>query len=136
MMSRWAIYNTATGLIDRVYSGPESEAAIQLLSGEGFTSIADGLDDRTAYVQDGVAIARPPFPITISKSTIDADGIDECLITGVPAGTEVTWPDGQTDIVNDGEVAFAVDLPGEYILKFSAVPYLTQEVAIEAIPAT
>ena len=137
-MTAWAVYDISTGKIERIYNGPPEEALIQAQPGEGIVAIADGLDDESAYIATGVTEPQPKteFPLSVSATQITADGIDECLITGVPAGTEVTWPDGQTDIVSDGEVAFAVDLPGEYILKFSAVPYLTQEVAIEAIPAT
>jgi hypothetical protein len=67
---------------------------------------------------------------------IVADGLDEATISGIPNGTGAEWPDGQTDIVTDGEIRFSVDLPGTYTFRFTAVPYLDQEVVIEAIPAT
>jgi Fe2+ transport system protein B len=58
------------------------------------------------------------------------------VISNIPAGVTVQWPDGQIDEVTDGEVRFAVDLPGTYTLTFDAVPYLEQEVTIEAVAAT
>lgn len=136
-MNRWAIYD-ATGRIDRIYSGPEFEAFLQPASDEGVVLIATDLDDANAFIQQGVVQPQPkqPFPFTISQTEITADGVDECLITGIPAGTTVEWPDGQVDEVTDGEVAFAVDLPGTYTLTFDAVPYLRQEVTIEAVAAT
>ena len=88
------------------------------------------------WYHDGVFLPRAPFDLQISKPQLIADGVDECLITDIPAGTTVEWPDGQVDEVTDGEVAFAVDLPGTYTLTFEAVPYLRQEVTIEAVPAT
>lgn len=66
---------------------------------------------------------------------IIANGIDEAIITNIPAGVAVEWPDGQIDEVTDGEVRFSVDLPGTYTLIFDAVPYLRQEVTIEAVTA-
>ncbi|MDP4546483.1 hypothetical protein [Marinobacter sp. MDS2] len=93
--------------------------------------------DAAAHWFDGTEFhARHPLTLTVSAAQITADGIDECLISGIPEGTTVIWPDGQSDAVTDGEVRFSVDLPGTYTLAFEAVPYLTQEVTVEAIPAT
>lgn len=134
-MMLWAVYNITTGNIERVYNGPEHEAQLQPGPGEGVIAIPAALDDSTAYVQNDAVVAKQPFPFTVSATQIIADGIDEAVITGIPAGTTVTWPDGQTDEVTDGEVAFSVDLAGTYTLRFSAIPYLDQEVTIEAVPA-
>jgi hypothetical protein len=38
--------------------------------------------------------------------------------------------------VTDGEIRFSVDLAGTYTFRFTAVPYLDQEITIEAIAAT
>jgi hypothetical protein len=141
-MKQWAIYDN-TGFIDRVYYGPETEAMIQPSEFESVIELGGTLTDRTAYVVSGQVKPKRVFPTALDKSQIVADGIDECVITNIPAGTTVKWPDGQTDEVTDGqtdevtdgEVRFAVDLPGTYILKLTAVAYLDKEITIAAIPA-
>jgi len=134
-MSRWAIYD-ANGRIDRVFSGPDSVAPTQAQGDEQAISIDDSQTDENAYVANGVIVDKAAFSLTINKTEITADGIDEAIISGIPAGTTVTWPDSQSDEVTDGVVEFAVDLPGNYTLTFTAIPYLDQEVVIEAVAAT
>ena len=134
-MSRWAIYD-ANGRIDRVFSGPDSVAPTQAQGDEQAISIDDSQTDENAYVANGVIVDKAAFSLTINKTEITADGIDEAIISGIPEGVQVEWPDGQTDIVTGGEIRFSVDLAGTYTFRFTAVPYLDQEIAIEAIAAT
>jgi len=131
-MRRWAVYNQQ-GHIDSIYSGPDFEAQLQAQGGLEVVPIADELDDVTAYISDGSVQPKVAFPFVVSTGQITADGIDRALISGIPAGTTVQWPDGQIDTITDGEVGFKVDLAGTYTLKFSAVPYLDKEVVIGAL---
>jgi hypothetical protein len=135
-MKRWAIYKSNTGQIDRVYSGPEYEALIQPQVGEQVVVILGAEDDASSYVEAGQVKARQSMLLTISSTQITANGTDEAIISNIPAGVQVEWPDGQTDIVTDGEVRFSVDLPGIYAFQFTAVPYLDKEITVEAIAAT
>jgi len=89
----------------------------------------------THYIASGVVNKKQLFGFTVSVSQITANGTDEAIISNIPAGAQVEWPDRQTDIVNDGEIRFSVDLPGTYTFRLTAVPYLDQEVVIEAIAA-
>ena len=75
------------------------------------------------------------MPLIVTSTPLIANGTDEAIISNIPAGAQVEWPDRQTDIVNDGEIRFSVDLPGTYTFRLTAVPYLDQEVVIEAIAA-
>jgi len=134
-MNRWAVYNQQ-GRIDSIYSGPDFEAQQQAQGGLEVVPIADDLDDVTAYVSGGAVQPKAAFPFVVSTGQITANGTDESIISSIPEGVQVRWPDGQTDIVNDGEIRFSVDLPGFYTFKFTAVPYLDQEITIEAIAAT
>jgi len=70
--------------------------------------------------------------LTPSKTTILAGGIEETVISNIPEGVFVTWPDGQRDEVTDGVVEFSATQPDTYVLKFDGVKYLTEEVSIEA----
>jgi len=134
-MRRWAVYNQQ-GHIDSIYSGPDFEAQQQARGGLQVLPIADDLNDVTAYISDGTVQPKAAFPFVVSAGQITANGTDEAIISGIPEGVQVRWPDGQTDIVADGEIRFSVDLTGTYTFQFSAVPYLDQEVTIEALAAT
>ena len=94
------------------------------------------VSDFSHYVVDGAAQPKKLMNLTTTNTPLITNGTDESVITDIPEGTQVQWPDGQTDSVTDGEIGFSVDLPGTYTFRFTAVPYLDQEVAIEAIAAT
>ena len=87
------------------------------------------------YVDNGQLKDRQGFELLLSAAQIVANGTDEAIISGIPEGVQVEWPDGQTDIVTGGEIRFSVDLAGTYTFRFTAVPYLDQEVTIEALAA-
>ena len=134
-MNRWAVYNQQ-GRIDSVYSGLDSEAQLQAQDGLEVVLIADDLDDVTAYISGGAVQPKQPMSLITTNTPLIADGTDEVIISGIPSGVQVEWPDGQVDTVTDGEIRFSVDLPGTYTFQLTAVPYLDQEITIEAIAAT
>ena len=70
--------------------------------------------------------------LSVSKTSIVADGIDEAVISNVPEGTIVTWPDYLTNRCNDGIVEFSSNQPAQCILKFEHPHHLMKEVHIEA----
>ena len=133
-MNRWAIYNQQ-GRIDSIYSGPDFEAQLQAQGGLEVVPIADDLDDVTAYISGGDVQPKQPMSLITTNTPLLANGTDEAVISGIPEGAQVEWPDGQTDIVTGGEIRFSVDLAGTYTFRFTAVPYLDQEVTIEALAA-
>ena len=90
----------------------------------------------TSYVD---TLSTPPIVkektalnLVPSKTTILAGGAEETVISNIPEGVFVTWPDGQRDEVTDGVVEFSTTQPDTYVLKFDGVKYLTEEVSIEA----
>ena len=135
-MSKYIVYDSANGkvyldgvghinTVDPLVFGPTMAAMYYT-----------GSLHRTAiYVESGSVLQRQPMVLITTNTPLLANGTDEAVISGIPAGVQVEWPDGQTDIVTDGEIGFSVDLAGFYIFRFTAVPYLDQEVVIEAIPA-
>lgn len=133
-MSRWAIY-APSGRINSVYSGPEHEAYIQPEGSEQIAVMPDGLGDTTAYVSGGQVVPKQPMSLQMTDPHITADGVDECVIGNIPAGVTVEH-NGQVYEITDGVVEFATDLAGTYVLKFSGIPYLDEEVTIEAVAAT
>ena len=112
--------------------GPDFYADTGLMTLE----VLDGVNGQSHYASAGEVFARLPMSLITTNTPLIADGTDEVIISGIPEGAQVEWPDGQTDIVTDGEIRFSVDLAGTYTFRFTAVPYLDQEVVIEAIAAT
>jgi hypothetical protein len=73
-------------------------------------------------VGDQWSITVRPELGELSKTTIDADGVDEAVITGLPKPCTVTI-DGEATEVTDGELAFTADTPGQYELVIDQFPY-------------
>lgn len=128
----YAAYNQ-TGEIQYTFQCQSIHDTYEAEIGLAVVEVDDTVNDSEFYVIDGAAQPKQPFTLQMTNPQITADGIDECLIGNIPAGTTVQWPDGQADEVTDGEVRFSVDLAGTYTLRFSAIPYLDQEVTIEAV---
>ena len=128
------------GKIDTVITCPERMVALQ--GGVDLTVIEllDNQESHNSYVDTSTLTvqAKIDFVFVTSPTTfsITANGTDEAVISGIPEGVQVEWPDGQTDIVTGGEISFSVDLPGTYAFRFTAVPYLDKEITVEAIAAT
>ena len=126
------------GKIDTVVTCSDFMATLQ--GGEGLECIeldsTQEADNSYVDIATQVVMAKQSMVLITTNTSLTADGTDEAIISDIPAGVQVEWPDGQTDIVTGGEISFSVDLPGTYTFRFTAVPYLDKEVTIEAIPAT
>ena len=129
-------YLLDTGAIVSKFVTPYTEWASEILPGEGRIVLHEDVDAFECYVLEGELAIKSKILSVTSNETIIANGTDEAIISNIPAGVQVQWPDGQTDIVTGGEISFSVDLPGTYTFRFTAVPYLDKEITIEAIAAT
>jgi len=129
-----------TGQIQSITTCTDSVSQIQSLLPACQRITVDASDTqpeiKKCYVANNALLWKTGMPVTVNVLQIAADGIGECVIGNIPSGASVTWPDGQTDEVTDGEVRFSVDLPGTYTLVFEAVEYLRKEVTIEALAPT
>jgi len=132
-----ADYETHTGKIQRVMMGPSEDWMGDLAANMSRLVLTNHevINEALHYVSAESLQIRGPMLLTTTDISLIANGTDETIISNIPAGVQVEWPDGQTDIVTDGEIRFSVDLPGTYTFRFTAVPYLDQEVVIEAIAA-
>jgi len=134
---RAAIYNEDTGAIIRIVDAPADHITLQVQEGEAYVVSATATDEGHYFNTELTEIhSKMDLPIITTNTPLIADGADEVIISGIPSGVQVQWPDGQTDIVTDGEIRFSVDLPGTYTFQFTAIPYLDKEVTIEAVAAT
>ena len=135
-MNKYIVYNSVNGKVFLEGIGPLSSVDPLVFGPTMVAMYYNGpLGHASVYVESDVVTQRQPIPLVTTNTPLTADGTDEAIISGIPAGVQVEWPDGQIDIVTDGEIGFSVDLPGTYTFRFTAVPYLDQEVVIEAIPA-
>lgn len=139
-MIDYAIYEIQTGVLAQIGSCPQFALEAQRPEGANLGLIQipsrswDYWIDVTTTphtLQDKTSQA-----LSINKTTILADGVDECLITGIANPSTVIWPDGQQDEITEGEIGFSVDLPGEYKIKIESIKHFTEEITVEAIPAS
>ena len=133
-----ADYETHTGKIQRVMVGPSEDWMGDLATNMSRLVLTNHevINAAVHYVSGEALQIRQPIPLVTTNILLIANGTDETIISGIPEGVQVEWPDGQTDIVTDGEISFSVDLPGTYTFRFTAVPYLDKEITVEAIATT
>jgi len=130
------ILYTNTGRIEA--TGSCAKSMVQAQDGVQGLSVLEGEGrEETQYVDIStnppVIKDRLPFPGKQNKTRILANGLDEWIVTGLPTGTKVVWPDGVISVINDGSLQFTVDLPGKYTFRIDPFPYLEEEVSVEAV---
>ena len=135
ILYQYVVYEPDTG---RVYVKGNGE--LRSVDPQNFSPTAEvvtyvGGRSDNLHVSNGEVLDCVEMSLITTNTPLIADGTDEAVISGIPEGVQVEWPDGQTDIVTGGEIRFSVDLPGTYTFRFTAVPYLDQEVVIEALAA-
>lgn len=81
---------------------------------------------------------RPPLVVQIDKTTIEAGGIDEAVLTGLPDPCEIIIDDPDPTVettvaeVAGGGFIFAADTPGAYTIEVRRFPFLPFKVEIVA----
>ena len=135
-MSDFLIYSTTTGVIDKVFSADSSELSANTPDGMSAIYATDGANDETHFVDVGLSphsvCPKINMPLSVSKMSIAADGLDFSLISGIPIGASVVWPDGDFGVVPDGFIEFSVTQPGVYTILISGGKYKSEEISIEA----
>lgn len=129
-MKKFVKYDPASGQI--LFCGEVPEEMIELQGENLWLGEAHPLCD---YILAGEKAARPAMAVTPNSDRVLADGADELVLTGVPAGTEVriTGPvpmDGITEF--DGDVTLTFALAGAYLITLDRFPYQSMEVRVNA----
>lgn len=133
----FVVYELATGWIDRCVNVTAGDILANVE--EGFSAVPNsGVgNDSQSYVDVSVTphahVAKQALTLPDDFQII-ADGTDEAVVTDIPQGVFVTWPDGVREEVTDGVVEFSVTQPGNYTLTFGGIKYLEKEVHVEALP--
>lgn len=123
MILAFALYDIATGEIVGNFTGLAEQVPYQLLEGQSF--VKGKSDDLIHYIVDGVITDKPSMDLTLDKSAIIANGVDEAVIGNVPIGAVCQGVE-----IDDGELIFTTDKVAEHVLKFELFPYLDGEVTI------
>jgi hypothetical protein len=128
---------SAEGEIESTYLVSEAvvDEFCEAIEGAQLIPISDDVTEASHWF-DGLTLRpKQKFSLFVSKSVIVADGKDASRVSGIPLGTKLECAT-MLYTVDDGEVEFSVDRPGQYTLIFEAAAYLREEVHIEAVAAT
>ena len=131
-MNKFAIYNSTTGEINRIYSG--RNPGVQIGLDEKLIVIADGVRDTTHYILNLEVVERPTFNQP-DRVNLVADGIDKGVTLGLPDKTQVTITGDATDSfeVTDDILELTFDTPGKYNVVLKVFPYQNLEVIYIAL---
>ena len=129
-----SIYKISTGEIKRIVTGTRSGVIAQIQAGE---SISFGYaDSNTQYVQQSGYVDRPVQQITLSKTSLAADGVDLITISRAVDGSQLTAVNMQTGETVTGAISnndeFYTNMPGDIKITISLWPYQDYEVTINA----
>jgi hypothetical protein len=126
----YIVYDKGSGIITRsVKTNTPPEVWLSedeaYLEGDGFVA------DDVYYVVGGEIVERPDMPISVNKQEILADGVDEVVITNIPANTQCFCV-GNNVVIDDGEFAFSTDTAGRYMITLTNPPYKDIKVVVNA----
>lgn len=130
-MIRVLVHDGQTIVRDAVYSSFE---ACGVWPGEHKIEEADESVTGFTHYWDGEQFTlKQPIPYEILNVSIAADGIDEAVVSGLPEGTVVLWPDEEITVEDDGQFEYSVNYPGSYVFRLGHPIYLAKEITIEAV---
>jgi hypothetical protein len=137
-MGKLIVYNNATGEIVRNVVCPDELESLQ--AGVGETMIPGNNFEPTLYYVSGGIVSDRPIPANVecSHETIQANGVDEAVLTGVPNPSTVTVLDangeGGNYEVTDGQLEMTFADPGIYtITVMPAFPNQFVVLTLEAV---
>jgi hypothetical protein len=128
------VLTAPNGVITQIGHCPEPELPNQKTLDGRPAVRADDLDPSNPlaalagwYVRDGVPTRRSEIAAEVTKETIQADGADECVITGLPDPCDVTLH-GLTELpmtpVTGGSITLTASAPGDIHVEARADPSL------------
>lgn len=132
-MGQYTIYDTNTGEIKRNVTCPDSMSGDQTISGEAL--LIELSNDITQYVDVGespnIIVNKIAFPGVQDVVEIEADGVEEAIISSLPIPTNVII-DNMGYEVTDGSFEFSTEVAGSYLIKCNSFPYLDGEYTVNA----
>lgn len=130
-MKNYLLYDDQGAILQ---TGRCPESMLELQGSPGKHVLAGTADQLTEYVVDGVILTRPVMVLALSKETAQADGVDEIILSGLPAGANVyvrgpADMDGQAD---GGPAVLTFALAGAYTAYITHFPYQDAKVTMHA----
>lgn len=133
-MKKAIYYVTATGAVIRTMTMLPDDDPIEPGAGESVTISDDAsIDMRLHYVDTvtGDVIPREEMPLvfTPSDKQVEADGVEELIVTGIPEGAWIyaELPEGKIlQQIMDGQVEISSETPGPGLLFFADNLHLTE----------
>lgn len=131
----YVIYDVAT---EEIVSCHVGTAPLSADVGEGFDFAAI---ESTDYVETHThlydsenqqVVMKSSLDITLSKLTINADGVDSLTMSDIPSGSQVFINDALLGICNDGFFDFSTDEPSTIKITVKKTRFLDYEAYIDA----
>lgn len=99
-----------SGNITEILQVPNEEMSRQW---PGYVSVRRPVDIHNDWfdIESGEVRPRQPWEPQVNKTTINADGVDELIVSGLPVGTKVSFGTNKYT-VNDGEFVLTTEAHG------------------------
>lgn len=116
----YAIYDQQGSIIKTIECSENSIDA-QLVNGEQYLQVDNGVFDDTHYIKNGDVIERAAMDITVVVTGLEA------RVSGVPVGATLQIS-SVSGVVDDPQVIISVEESGTYLLTITSEPdYLLWE---------
>ena len=126
-------YYLASGEITKYMRLLDQNIELNLGPGESYKVLTlPIIDVGRVYIVDDTVTYRPVMDLIVSSAEITT--ADELIISGIPVGATVTYPDG-SDVVDDGVIEWECAEPGVFFFTIELFPYLTERLEIEVTEA-
>ena len=93
---------------------------------------------QNSYLVSSTVTARPTQSITTTSTSITADGISSCTISGIGTGSVASFQvpvnaqQINNETITDGTIVFTTTFPGAYVINIDLFPYQTFTITITA----
>jgi hypothetical protein len=111
----YAIHENET--LVSVLSVPEGMIDLNIKPGQSYIEI-DFDADPNMYWVDSEGVLQPKTEFPVMGITVPSGGSDDIVISNIPVGTTVVWPDGEITTESDGTVSCDTPYLGEYRFMF------------------
>lgn len=131
------VYDNTTGMLLGLLCCPDhllDTNESQLPVWQSLTRYSGNFDGSYYYYhfETNMILPRPKNPAVISSLTLNPDGLDVVVISGLPVPCTLTV-EGSSYEVTDSEFEFTADMPGAYKITAEAFPYLPLEWEVTAV---
>jgi hypothetical protein len=135
MTSKIVVYNPETGKAMYTYEHPWHEDTETMLNAMGLSYLVGDTDisiDRLYCDPDEGFSAAEEFVVTVNKTVIQNDGVDQFVVTNVPPGTEV-FVDSVSVGTFDDIFSFVSLEEGSYHVKFRKPRYADLDLLVQVL---